>query len=154
RRPARSYAFAYETDDTDSRCRNLRGPQAPRRDRRAHVHRGGGARAAPRHPGAGQRASRAGAAPLLRSRAVPGEPRRSRRHRRPGPGRAGGAVIGVDLSLLAFAVNRFSPEHRRAVGVVEDLVNGDSAWALPWTVGYELLRLVSHPHAVARPLKP
>src|SRR5262245_38172159 len=148
-----TYAFAYETDHIDSRLRNLRRPEAARRGAGPHVHRGGRARAAPRHPGPGQRAPRAGAAPLLRSRAVPGGPVRPRRPRHAVGARAGVAVIALDTSVLAFGVNRYAPEHRRAVELVEDLVNGDAAWDLPWTVVYELLKLVSHPHAVARPLK-
>jgi toxin-antitoxin system PIN domain toxin len=61
-------------------------------------------------------------------------------------------MIAVDTSILAYAVNRFAPEHARAVRVVEDLVNGDRAWALPWPVLHEFLRGVTHPHVVARPL--
>jgi toxin-antitoxin system PIN domain toxin len=63
-------------------------------------------------------------------------------------------VIALDTSLLAYAVNRQTPEHRRAAGVLEDLVNGDSPWALPWPVVHEFLGLVTHPHAVARVLRP
>jgi predicted nucleic acid-binding protein len=62
-------------------------------------------------------------------------------------------VIAVDTSVLAYAVNRFAPQHARATQAVETLANGDAAWALPWSVVYEFLRLVTHPHAAARPLK-
>lgn len=61
-------------------------------------------------------------------------------------------MIALDASVLAFAVNRFTPEHPRAARVLEDLVNGDRPWALPWPAVYEFVRLVTHPHAVARPL--
>ena len=61
-------------------------------------------------------------------------------------------MIAVDTSLLAFAANRFAPQHVRAARVLEGLANGDVPWALPWTVVHEFLRLVTHPHAVARPL--
>src|SRR5262249_13293207 len=37
--------------------------------------------------------------------------------------------------------------------VLEDLVNGDTPWALPWTVASEFLERVTHPHAVVRPLR-
>jgi predicted nucleic acid-binding protein len=63
-------------------------------------------------------------------------------------------VIAIDTTILAYAVNRFAPEHPRAVQVVEELVNGEIPWALPWSVVHEFLHLVTHPHAVARPLKP
>ncbi len=60
----------------------------------------------------------------------------------------------VDTSLLAYAANRHAPEHARAVRVVETLANGETPWALPWTVAHEFLDLVTHPHAVARTLTP
>ncbi len=63
-------------------------------------------------------------------------------------------MIAVDVSVLAYAVNRYAPEHRRAAGVLEDLVNGAAPWALPWPVIHEFMRLVTHPHFVARPLRP
>jgi len=63
-------------------------------------------------------------------------------------------MIAVDLSLLAYAVNRYAPEHPRAASVLEDLANGDHPWALPWPALHEFLDLVTHPHAVVRPLDP
>ena len=63
-------------------------------------------------------------------------------------------MIALDTSILAFAVNRYAPEHARAARVTEELVNGDLSWALPWSVVHEFLHLVTHPYAVARPLKP
>ena len=60
----------------------------------------------------------------------------------------------LDTSLLAYAVNRHAPEHARALRVVEALADGEQPWALPWSVGHEFLRLVTHPHAVARALRP
>jgi toxin-antitoxin system PIN domain toxin len=63
-------------------------------------------------------------------------------------------MVALDTSILAYAVNRFAPDHPRAAQVVEELVNGETPWALPWSVVHEFLHLVTHPHAVARPLKP
>jgi uncharacterized protein len=63
-------------------------------------------------------------------------------------------MIAVDTSILAFAVNRHAPEHPRAARVIEELVNGDFPWALPWPVLHEFLRFVTHPHVAPRPLKP
>jgi len=60
----------------------------------------------------------------------------------------------LDTSLLAWAANRHVPEHVRAVQVVESVANGGRPWALPWSVVHEFLALVTHPHAVARPLTP
>ncbi len=63
-------------------------------------------------------------------------------------------MVALDTSILAYAVNRFAPEHPRAAQVVEELANGDLPWALPWSVVHEFMSLVTHPHAVARPLRP
>jgi len=60
----------------------------------------------------------------------------------------------LDTSILAYAANRHAPEHARAARVVESLANGESPWALPWSVVHEFLHLVAHPHAVARALAP
>ena len=61
-------------------------------------------------------------------------------------------MIAVDTGLLAFAVNRFAPEHARASELLEALANGDTPWAIPWSVVHEFLPLVTHRHAVARAL--
>jgi len=63
-------------------------------------------------------------------------------------------VIAVDTAVLAHAANRWSPLHARAAGVLEELVNADRPWALPWTVAHEFLAFVTHPHAVVRVLGP
>lgn len=62
-------------------------------------------------------------------------------------------MIALDTSVLAFAVNRYAPEHPRATRILEELVNGDRPWAIPWPVLHEFLRWVTHPHVVARPLR-
>ncbi|HKQ57576.1 MAG TPA: VapC toxin family PIN domain ribonuclease [Candidatus Eisenbacteria bacterium] len=61
-------------------------------------------------------------------------------------------MLALDASVLAYAVNRFAPEHPRAARVVEDLANGDLPWAVPWPAVHEFLAFVTHPHAVVRPL--
>src|SRR5439155_11771749 len=87
-------------------------------------------------------------------RPVPGRSRESSGPRAAlrAPAREPAAVIAVDTSVLCHALNRYSPEHRRASGVMEALVNGERPWALPWPVLHEFLKLVTHPHAVAGPL--
>lgn len=60
----------------------------------------------------------------------------------------------LDTCLLAWAVNRGAPEHARAAAVVETLANGEAPWVLPWPAVHEFLRLVTHPHGVARALSP
>ena len=61
-------------------------------------------------------------------------------------------MVAVDASVLAYAVNRFAPEHPRAARALEDLANGDAPWALPWPAVHEFLAFVTHRHAVVRPL--
>jgi len=63
-------------------------------------------------------------------------------------------MIAVDASVLAYAVNRYAPEHARAAAVVETLAEGDLPWALPWPALHAFLAYVTHPHAVVRPLRP
>lgn len=63
-------------------------------------------------------------------------------------------MIAVDTGLLALAVNRYAPEHARASEILESLANGDTPWALPWSVVQEFLQFVTHRHAVARTLSP
>ncbi len=60
----------------------------------------------------------------------------------------------IDSSVLAWAANRHAPEHARAARAAEQLADGDLPWGLPWPAVDEFLRLVTHPHAVARALEP
>jgi len=60
--------------------------------------------------------------------------------------------LAIDATLLAYAANRYPPEHARAAQVLEDLVNGDLPWALPWSAVEGFLGSVTHPHAVVHPL--
>ena len=62
-------------------------------------------------------------------------------------------MIAVDTSVLAFAANRFAPEHPRAVEVLESLADGELPWALAWPAAHEFLERVTHPHGVVRPLR-
>lgn len=62
-------------------------------------------------------------------------------------------MVAVDASILAYAVNRYAPEHRRAASVLEELVNGETPWAIAWPTVHAFFGLVTHPHAVARPLR-
>jgi len=63
-------------------------------------------------------------------------------------------VIAVDAGVLAWAANRYAPEHPRALRSLEGLANGDRPWALPWPAVHRFLALVTHPHVVARALSP
>ncbi|MBI1795776.1 MAG: hypothetical protein HY076_03645 [Candidatus Eisenbacteria bacterium] len=63
-------------------------------------------------------------------------------------------MIALDRTILACAVNRYAPEHARAAGLLEELANGPAPWAIAWPSVHGFLTLVTHPHAVARPLRP
>jgi uncharacterized protein len=63
-------------------------------------------------------------------------------------------VRAVDAGVLACAVNRYVPEHARAGAVIEELANGAVPWAIAWSSAHELVRAVTHPHVVVRPLSP
>lgn len=62
-------------------------------------------------------------------------------------------MIAVDVSILAYAVNRFVPEHARAAELVERLANGDRPWAVAWPALHEFMQLATHPHMAVRPLR-
>ncbi|HET7224137.1 MAG TPA: VapC toxin family PIN domain ribonuclease [Candidatus Eisenbacteria bacterium] len=63
-------------------------------------------------------------------------------------------MIAVDTGVLAWAANRYAPEHPRGLRALESLANGDRPWALPWPAVHRFLALVTHPHVVARALSP
>jgi toxin-antitoxin system PIN domain toxin len=64
-------------------------------------------------------------------------------------------VIGVDTNVLAYAVNSQCPEHVPCREVLQG-VRGAGAQgeplALPWSVVYEFLRVVTHPRFPQRAL--
>jgi toxin-antitoxin system PIN domain toxin len=61
-------------------------------------------------------------------------------------------MIAVDATVLAYAVNRFAPEHARASRLLEELANGGRPWVVPWPEVHRFVALVTHPHVVVRPL--
>ncbi len=63
-------------------------------------------------------------------------------------------MVALDASVLAYAINRFAPEHARAARVLDELANGAVPWALPWPEIHGFLAQVTHRHIVARPLSP
>src|SRR5262245_12254921 len=123
------YAFTYEANDVAPRGSALCRAQASGGAGRPDAHRRRRARAAARTPSGGGRAKGADRAAVLRSRTVPDRARRPvafRRDRLAAGGDAGeDTMIALDVSVLAYAINRFAPEHTRASQVVDDLVNRD-----------------------------
>jgi predicted nucleic acid-binding protein len=62
-------------------------------------------------------------------------------------------MIAVDAGVLAYALNRYAPEHARAAALLEELFRGDVTWALPWPAVHDMIATLTHPHRVARPLE-
>ena len=60
----------------------------------------------------------------------------------------------VDLNLLLYAVNRDSPEHRRAKAWIEELLSGEETVALPWVVILGFLRVATRARILPHPLTP
>lgn len=58
----------------------------------------------------------------------------------------------IDTNVLVFAEIVTSPQHARAREVLRELVEGASAWALPWPCVYEFLRVVTHPRVYHPPV--
>jgi toxin-antitoxin system PIN domain toxin len=61
-------------------------------------------------------------------------------------------VRAIDTNVLVFAEITSSPQHVRAREVLRELVEGATAWALPWPCVYEFLRVVTHPRVYHPPV--
>jgi toxin-antitoxin system PIN domain toxin len=58
----------------------------------------------------------------------------------------------VDTNILAYAVNRDSPEHAGALAALERWLTSPAPWAITWGIVYEFLRTATHPRIFRRPL--
>lgn len=58
----------------------------------------------------------------------------------------------VDTNLLIYAATRQSPEHQRALSLVDQWRKGDEQFFATWPIVYEFLRLTTHPGAWSRPI--
>jgi toxin-antitoxin system PIN domain toxin len=58
----------------------------------------------------------------------------------------------VDTNILAYAVNRDSPEHAGALAALEGWLTSPTPWAITWGIVYEFLRIATHPRVFRRPL--
>jgi toxin-antitoxin system PIN domain toxin len=54
-------------------------------------------------------------------------------------------VIAVDTNLLIFAHRADSPFQRDAVAALKPLLEGTSAWALPWPCVHEFISIATNP---------
>jgi toxin-antitoxin system PIN domain toxin len=62
-------------------------------------------------------------------------------------------MIAVDTNLLVYAHRRDSEWHERAAGVIKELAEGLTPWAVPWPCVDEFLAIVTHPR-IYRPPTP
>jgi len=61
-------------------------------------------------------------------------------------------MIVVDVNLLIYAVNKDSPEHRKAKSWLEATVSGTETVRLPWIVRIAFLRLTTRRGLFQEPL--
>ena len=61
-------------------------------------------------------------------------------------------LVLVDSNVLLYAINDDAQQHRAAARALKELANGDTQWALTWSVIYEFLRVATHPRALPAPL--
>jgi uncharacterized protein len=57
----------------------------------------------------------------------------------------------VDTNVLVYAADESAPEHVRCRGLVESWRRRRGAWYLTWGIGYEFLRVVTHPRVMRQP---
>ena len=57
----------------------------------------------------------------------------------------------VDTNVLVYAADESAPEHARCRALVESWRRRNGAWYLTWAIGYEFLRVVTHPRVLRHP---
>ena len=60
-------------------------------------------------------------------------------------------MIAVDTNILVYAHRTDSPFFERAVSALRSLVEGRTAWALPWPCVHEFYGTVTHPRRYSPP---
>lgn len=60
-------------------------------------------------------------------------------------------MIAIDTNVLVHAHRRDSTWHAAAVAAMQELSEGNSAWALPWPCVHEFLAIVTHPKIYTPP---
>ena len=54
-------------------------------------------------------------------------------------------MIAVDTNLLVFAHRGNSAHHEAALAELQPVIEGTSAWALPWPCVHEFISIATHP---------
>ncbi len=60
-------------------------------------------------------------------------------------------MILVDANVLIYASDSDSPHHAKALGWLEDKLNGSARVGLPWTCLLAYMRIVTNPRVMPRP---
>lgn len=58
----------------------------------------------------------------------------------------------IDTNILVFAEITTSVQHKTSRTLLRSLVEGATAWAIPWPCVYEFLRVVTHPRVYHPPV--
>jgi toxin-antitoxin system PIN domain toxin len=60
-------------------------------------------------------------------------------------------VIAIDTNILVYAHRSDAPFHDQAKKALREVVEGDTAWAIPWPCVHEFLSKVTHPRIFKHP---
>lgn len=63
-------------------------------------------------------------------------------------------MIAVDTNVLVYAFRPEAQEHGPARAALRRLLVGAASWAIPWTVAYEFLSVVTQPRIWRQPADP
>jgi uncharacterized protein len=55
-------------------------------------------------------------------------------------------MIAIDTNLLVWAHRGNAPNHRATLVALTPVLEGDSAWALPWPCVHEFISITTHPN--------
>jgi uncharacterized protein len=55
-------------------------------------------------------------------------------------------VIAIDTNLLVFAHRGDAPDHEAALAALTPVLEGPSAWALPWPCVHEFISITTNPN--------
>jgi uncharacterized protein len=60
-------------------------------------------------------------------------------------------VFVVDTNVLVYAADTDSTDHRACRQLLDEARGRAAAWYLTWAIGYEFLRITTHPRVFRRP---
>src|SRR5664279_3177313 len=53
-------------------------------------------------------------------------------------------MIAIDTNLLVFAHRGNAPDHQAALAALQPIIEGSSAWALPWPCVHEFISVTTN----------